>query len=264
MKIIKLLVLLFSLTATAQTPLKKAVCEECIAEQNPVACSTGKLHKGIENLFTPSITSFIYSTSGQHFTLSYVLILDENGKMIAEDSKVYCTMQAVKVSVIDYFKNLPAFVIPDHIKNKKDKRSLYYDDIAFVFNETEGKYEIVNAETIKQLGIVFNFKNTGTRPYHKKCEDVINKSACTGNIIQDIIRKKLRLPKLDDGVYKFFIGYIVNEDGEIEEITCDDPRFAEEAQRIMSKINLIPGSIQGIPVRAQYFIPVIISVKTTN
>lgn len=257
-----ILFLLCSITAQAQTELKKAVFKDCISEKAPVLCTYDKISAGMEQIVTSQNPKSLQSVTGNQFTVEYIIIIDKEGNIIPDETIVNCKALSIADKLKDYLNKLPTLSTTEESRKKNNGKTLYFNLLLFIYNDIDESYHNTDKETVKSLGLNFNFKDYGTEPFHEDCIGDKNVKECSANTMRRIVAEKFAPPVgIPEGKYKFIISFIVNEDGGIENVMSNDERFQKASEKVAKKIKgMRPATVKDIPIRARYNIPVTLNL----
>lgn len=262
MKKVIIFILLLSQNIFAQSGnVKPTVFKQCLGYPDSQKCTAQKLKHDIQALITPDIVSSLQNNEVTTFNITTVLILNENGEVIPEQTEVICDFELVKNKIINYYINLPAFATDQNITTATEKRFLYFAYYTFIYDNDSKIYKIYDHYKPYKNGMQAKYF-PGIPPHLKDCKGEADKFECSQKRLFSYIVKKGKTPKkIRNGNYKIHVSFAIMSSGKIEDINISDDRFKEEFTYLLKTFeDFIPASIHGIPYSSGFSLPVTINV----
>lgn len=259
------LLVLLTFLATGQS-LEQAVFTECLSVENPIECTNRKFGDDIRQLMNEDITADLKNTLDKnYFSISVIFATGESGRAIPEFTEVRCENTLLKKALENYIEYLPSIHAKD--ASHKDRRSLHILNYTFIYDDILNKYYPATKERLELENIkpsTFSY----TQPICVGCENKDSEKAaeCTLKKVNKIIQQKLDISRITGSPRKIKIiaSFTIKKDStiSIDKIICDEDndRLKVEFKRALNFLpEFIPGNYKGIPVNAQYTLPVTIT-----
>jgi protein TonB len=155
-------------------------------------------------------------------------------------------------------------VLPPEIKIEEDDVEIIETEI--LSTESDPETEIIEIDDVVVDEVdedpIINFMVIEDVPVFPGCENVKDKRACFGKMMQKHISKVFRYPELERemGIQgRVNVMFVIDKDGSITDINMRGPNanLEKEAKRIISKLpKMTPGKQRGTAVKVPFAIPI--------
>jgi len=260
-----LLYLLSVFTLAAQEKAgEQAVFTECTNSDTPYTCTLEKFKNDIGQLLTPEFQKELRYAKAEYFPVSIILLTDENGKIVPEETDILCPYEPLKKAIKNYLLSLPVFH-PKDVK-QKDRRSVFILNYTFVYSTIKKYYyiaskKLLNAAHIKQESLPFD-----SQPTYAECQsETDTESKCFRDVFNRIFNRKMRFPKYDsDTVIKLHLLLRIANTGDISlvAVDTDDVDLINEINRVVTKLpKAEPSKVRGLAITSFLNLPITINIK---
>lgn len=248
--------------AQSEKKPNRAIFKECKSDSLSSRCTKNKLRADIIALMTAEFSHDIKTNhNADYLSVSAIILIDENGKIVPEETDIKCNYKPLKNAIKQYLANLPDFYPAD--KNLTERRSVYIISETFVYSNYIREFVAVNPTDLKALGIKPDYLGPDTEPSLKKPR----KDGKNG--ILDIVNerfKKVSFYKTDGDfkIIKIAINISCDEFGvlNIEKIEAENHSFDERIRKAFKKLpDFLPATVRGIPVATTWRAPVTIKLE---
>jgi len=254
-----------SAVAMAQKkPLQQAVFQECLNREFTSKCTTDRFKSDITNLISKEITDDISNNlRADFFTVSIILLIDENGRMISEETDILCEYLPLKTAIANYLKLIQ---LQPKSNGQKDQRSVFTLNYTFVFSPIDKKYYAASAGELYTKKIITKYLPPDSNPVLPGCTDIDHdkESECTQEKLSRFFSKKLLLPSGITSTITVGIFITVDTNGEVtvNRIIGGNEDIQEEVMHAALRLpKLIPAKARGIPIEFTGIIPLYINTK---
>lgn len=263
-----LFTLLYLLSVCALSAQEKvgeqAIFSDCKNSDTPYSCTLEKFKNDISALLAPEFQKELRSAKAEYFPVSIILLTDENGKVVREETDILCPYEPFKKAIKSYLLNLPPFY-PKDVK-QKDRRSVFILNYTFVYSATNDYYyaasrKLLNDAHIKQESLPFD-----SQPTYAECQsETDTESRCFRDVFNKIFNRKMRFPQhISDKVLKLHLLLKVANTGDITLISVDtdDVDLSNELSRLVTKLpKAEPAKLRDIAITSYLNLPITINVK---
>ena len=263
------LCLISCLVTNAQTITKlgeQAVFADCVTASLPYDCTLEKFEKDITALLTPQFTAELKDViKADYFSVSIILLTDENGKIVREETDILCHYEPFKTAIKNYLSNLPSFYPKD--TEQKDRRSVFTLNYTFIYTNFKGGYFPASHKVLTAAHIKPETLPLDSYPTYADCksEEFANDS-CFRNVISKVLTRKMRFPSSNEKnkVIKLYMSIKISKTGEItlESVDAADVYFTDEIRRVIKKLpKPEPAKVRGLPVASSFTVPLTVTLN---
>lgn len=247
---------------------EQAVFKDCITEASPYNCTVNRFKTEIAALITPQFTAALKEEIGaDYFSVSIILLIDENGKVVEEETDILCHYKPLEEAIRTYLYNLPDFYPKD--TKQKDRRSVYVLNYVFLYNLIQKSYVHAPKNVLSTSQIKPEILPPDSYPTYEDCkfQDAGN-DKCFSTTITKLITKKMRYPRSDEKNKEIkLLAYLtISKTGDVtlDRVEGDeDNYFYNELTRLIKKLpKPEPARIRGIAVASSYKMPLTIRLNT--
>jgi len=248
-----------------QTSFKTAVCQTCVTSGMPSKCSEQQIEDEIVALINDDLISDLPTQNkNNYFNVTAFFIVDDSGRVIPDQTEVRTESENLKLAIIAYINNLPAFIPKD--KKIKDRNTVYVVNYTFIANKKKNNYRIADAKEINRKKIVTNYIFYDVAALSEGCSENGNfkeQLDCATDNALKYLKKNYKKPP--SGVFDpVGVGMVLiaDSDGKLSvegfyRSAPDD--YEKEAERIVNTMpNLKPARIKGMPAAIRFSISLVI------
>ncbi|WP_116786888.1 hypothetical protein [Flavobacterium psychrotrophum] len=246
---------------------EQAVFTDCVKEISPYKCTLEKFESDITALITPQFTAELKDRLLiDYFSLSIILLTDENGKVVQEETDILCHYDPLKNEIRRYLHNLPALYPKD--SKMKDRRSVFIINYVFLYSTTKNCYINAPQSVISTSHIKQEMLTMDSYPAYENCKhEGVENEVCFHKTFSKLLTKKMRYPHSNEKnkIIRLILDLSFSRTGEItlEYVEGDeDNYFHNELTRLIKKLpRPEPASVRGLPVAARYKLPLTIRLN---